>query len=527
MKKTVNVLHLSDLHFGIELSEDRTETALARRKNTLDALITELSRLEYSMKPDMVVISGDIGWKGIDDDYRQARGWVENKLLKALDLSQDDLIVCAGNHDIDRGKTTGLEPPKSPDKADEWLAIENLENFTRPFEPFSRFCDDLKIPVLHINGKPFHLIGVREHKGLRIVVLNSAWFCRGKNDKDKLWLGLPQLKVMNSAGQLADPEQYDSGPIFISILHHPTEWFNGAETTGRRDRPTTLGYLAQRCHLILSGHVHGDPDEPDRKSDSAYLFKGGATYSGDDYKNNFSIFQIHPDERTFSRHVFEFDPQTSQWNKKTGKLRSLKKPKPPEEAAEVFISADFGAEINAYCLKAKSLHENLPVAGFATRLKVPIDIEDIYIPLRAMIDLRGVGKDIFADAADADNCLLGCGGGLEISLPEAFRQSEMRRRRGIVILGDPGSGKTTHLKCLLLYCLRKSPVELGLPAGMLPVFLPLRDLDHLDRSLDVFIQAQLDSPYLKTPEGFGKRLLERGNLLFLLDGKFVGIITPP
>lgn len=187
-------------------------------------------------------------------------------------------------------------------------------------------------------------------------------------------------------------------------------------------------------------------------------------------------------------------------------------------APESLNDSFFEAQIRSYCQKAEYFHESLPVAGFATHLTVPIDIEDIYIPLRAMIDLRGVEKEIFADAADADKCLLGCDGGLEISLPEAFHQSEKRKKRGIVILGDPGSGKTTHLKRLLLYCLRKGPEDLGLPDGMLPVFLPLRDLDHLDQSLDAFIQAQLANPHLKTPEVFGNRLLERGNLLFLLDG---------
>ena len=46
----------------------------------------------------------------------------------------------------------------------------------------------------------------------------------------------------------------------------------------------------------------------------------------------------------------------------------------------------------AYCKKAEALHEKLPLAGFATQLKVPIDIEDIYVPLRAMMDLRATGQ---------------------------------------------------------------------------------------------------------------------------------------
>ncbi|MEW6669350.1 MAG: SUMF1/EgtB/PvdO family nonheme iron enzyme [Thermodesulfobacteriota bacterium] len=85
-------------------------------------------------------------------------------------------------------------------------------------------------------------------------------------------------------------------------------------------------------------------------------------------------------------------------------------------------------------------------------------------------------------------------------------------------LGDPGAGKTTHLKRLLLSCLCKGAETIGLPEHMLPVFLPLRDLRDLKHGLDRFIQDQLASPHLQTPIGFGKRLLKRGNLLFLLDG---------
>ncbi|MCP4118424.1 MAG: SUMF1/EgtB/PvdO family nonheme iron enzyme [Desulfobacteraceae bacterium] len=175
-------------------------------------------------------------------------------------------------------------------------------------------------------------------------------------------------------------------------------------------------------------------------------------------------------------------------------------------------------EIENYRKKAESLNATLPVAGFATRLKVPIDIDDIYVPLRAMVDLRGVDEGKFYNAAHAEKHLGGGERNLEISLADAFKQSEQRGKKGLVILGDPGSGKTTHLKRILLYCLRKSPEELGLPAGMLPVFLPLRSLKSLDKGLDAFIQDQLANPHLNTRKGFGKRLLKRGNLLFLLDG---------
>jgi formylglycine-generating enzyme required for sulfatase activity len=204
--------------------------------------------------------------------------------------------------------------------------------------------------------------------------------------------------------------------------------------------------------------------------------------------------------------------------------RSRREPKPPQEPEETTghstheVDEDLEEEIRQYRQKADSLHATLPVAGFVTQLKVPIDIEDIYVPLHAVLDLRGVDGECFADAVQAEDVLRKCDAALEIALPEAFRQCAERKRRGVVILGDPGAGKTTHLKRLLLGCLRKGAASMGLPNDMLPVFLPLRDLRDLEHGLDRFIQDQLASPHLQTPPGFGERLLKRSNLLFLLDG---------
>ena len=137
---------------------------------------------------------------------------------------------------------------------------------------------------------------------------------------------------------------------------------------------------------------------------------------------------------------------------------------------------------------------------------MPIDLADIYV-LRAMVNLRGFRENAYLDSEHAERCLNERDCGLEISLVEAFRQAEMRKQRGIVILGEnPGSGKTTHLKRLLLWCIRKGHETVGLPNDMIPVFLPLRELKSLDKGLDAFIQEQLQNPHLQTDKGFGRRL---------------------
>ena len=202
-----------------------------------------------------------------------------------------------------------------------------------------------------------------------------------------------------------------------------------------------------------------------------------------------------------------------------GRHRQALTSEPPGVPALVTPSLpDLDIELARYRKAAESLHAYLPVAGFQTQLRVPIRVDELYVPLRAVADLRGVGEAEFADAEDAERKMGGATTSLEVPATEAFAAAETRGRHGVVLLGDPGSGKTTHLKRVLLWVLTKGPETLGLPPDMVPVFLPLRDLRDLDSGLERFIEAQLDHPHLEMLEGFGRRLLSRGNLLLLFDG---------
>ncbi len=178
----------------------------------------------------------------------------------------------------------------------------------------------------------------------------------------------------------------------------------------------------------------------------------------------------------------------------------------------------FQNDVRRYCKTAVNLHRDLPVAGFPKTLRAPIQVEDIYVTLRAMVDLRAFGDSCYADSEDAEKCLGEARECREIDLPEAIEEAKRRKRQGLVILGDPGSGKTTHLKRVLLWCLSDKPKPQGLSKDMLPVFLPLRDLTDLSQGLAGFIESQLDHPHLSTPQGFGEKMLERGRLLLLFDG---------
>jgi formylglycine-generating enzyme required for sulfatase activity len=166
-------------------------------------------------------------------------------------------------------------------------------------------------------------------------------------------------------------------------------------------------------------------------------------------------------------------------------------------------------------------HGKLDLAGFKTRVRVPIDLEELCVSLLGVADLRGTRGEPIGDEKHSREVLRETEA-KEIDLLESFRLAEKlkgKRSRGVVILGEPGSGKTTFLKRLLIRGLKEGgPLQLGLPADMLPVFLPLRALKNPTPDLPQLIDDTLALGDHGLPPGLGQRLTKLPRLLLLFDG---------
>ncbi|MCA9706351.1 MAG: DUF4062 domain-containing protein, partial [Myxococcales bacterium] len=197
----------------------------------------------------------------------------------------------------------------------------------------------------------------------------------------------------------------------------------------------------------------------------------------------------------------------------------------PVTVPTTMASADAGEvpehELQRYLGTAESLHHKIQLLGFEKSVRIKIGLDDLYVPLDAMIDRGRKGREVYDSAQHAELAKCGEHGDpshSEIPLAEAFTRARAMNRRGLILLGDPGAGKTTHLEQVLLKVIRDGPETLGLPEDTVPVFLPLRNLRDLDEGLPGFIQQELQNPMLNVAEDFGKRLCQRGRLLYLLDG---------
>ncbi|MFM7834773.1 MAG: hypothetical protein ACKPJD_23500, partial [Planctomycetaceae bacterium] len=123
----------------------------------------------------MVVISGDIGWKGIDADYEQAQAWLSS-LLSKIGVTSENVLVCPGNHDINRAETRGIAVPQDAVEADECLRPPLLATYTDTFKAYTKFCQQVAgYRPWKFAGKKSWLVGSAELQGLKFMALNTAW----------------------------------------------------------------------------------------------------------------------------------------------------------------------------------------------------------------------------------------------------------------------------------------------------------------------------------------------------------------
>src|SRR6266540_3046043 len=176
------ILHLSDLHFGWD-GDDFLK--IAQRTVALREMLRVISALEDSWRPNVLCITGDIGWRGKQEDYALAKTWI-NELLATLRFGSEALFLCPGNHDSDRNFALSNVRPADRTDAERVLKSPLAEQYTRPFASFATFCREIGVPAYRVGELDSYLVGSRLFSGLNFVCLNSAWFSQGDDDKGRL-----------------------------------------------------------------------------------------------------------------------------------------------------------------------------------------------------------------------------------------------------------------------------------------------------------------------------------------------------
>ena len=316
-----NILHVSDLHFGAEPYGNIKTSALQSRETILNNLIVGIKAVPDEWKPDIIAVSGDIGWKAHEHDYQKASKWF-GRLSSELCLPREKFIFCPGNHDIDRKEANRSRKIENIEHSKEFLSLEEISYRSDHFKNFALFCQDFNAsPLINsalanndVSGFIKYLYGYREICGIHFVVLNSAWCCVGNEDLGKLWIG--ENLVLDV--QQCIPSNNDN--TIITLFHHPLSNTNIVEQRGYSDnKPVSQHSILKLSDMILNGHVHGNIRKGTCIEGEAYVLTTGATYQPDSYSLACQIIRVDTSNNLYSTRILKLD-ENREWTNQEGEV---------------------------------------------------------------------------------------------------------------------------------------------------------------------------------------------------------------
>lgn len=301
MKVTLNILHLSDIHFGKNYPYYGIKQNFKKHDEILDELIDVIANLDDVLKPEHILFTGDIVWHGKSKEFKEAEKWFK-KLLKVCNLTGKDISFCVGNHDIDLAYSSSNSSITSDmiDEIDELYRYENIYKMEPCMYSYNEFCKNIGMePYAYpVNGEKKYSYGVgykditfNNGKKLRLISLNTALLMTNNNiPEDKMWLGREQIKSLMTYGILPSD---DDIWYTIAMFHHSDRFLHPNETSSYDGRSATLPLMMNFANLLLCGHSEscGRP-RISRQLGGGTMLLGGAAYYSDDHINAFSMIYI-------------------------------------------------------------------------------------------------------------------------------------------------------------------------------------------------------------------------------------------
>ncbi len=266
----VTWLHVSDFHLSNGAPYDQ--------EVILRALVESVKRFrEEGHIPDLIFATGDIAQNGKAKEYDSATKFFDT-LLDAAGLNRDRLFVIPGNHDVDRREGEFLARSISSEaSADRYFSPDkSFPHLTHKFQPFSEWYNDyfntIRSYPTNTTCSPVEILTINGSR-LAVLPLNSALFCIGDDDHQKLFIGRRCLDEAKKHLAAAD--------LTIALMHHPLDWLSPLEQANIEDT------LEASVDLLLQGHFHQIAAKGIVSANGGYLkLAAGAAYQTREWPNS-------------------------------------------------------------------------------------------------------------------------------------------------------------------------------------------------------------------------------------------------
>lgn len=249
-KDSLLLLHLSDIHFQepycLNLETDQDHPVRTAMLNDIRDMVYRIGKV------DAILISGDIAYKGNEEEYKVAAGWL-SEITSIAGCSKTDIYTVPGNHDVNRTISGILTVQAARDLISKNSTTEAVRDkklydalfnehlgpaLISPMEKYNLFaapfrCDfSPKIPFWT------QTVPLAPGWQLKIHGLTTTLFSGPKDDsRGDLYVGALQHAFAPT-----------DGIVHIAMMHHPPEWLY--------DNDALDDDLWNCCALHLLGHKH-------------------------------------------------------------------------------------------------------------------------------------------------------------------------------------------------------------------------------------------------------------------------------
>lgn len=334
-----SILHLSDLQFG---------------GHEADGALNDNYRIarflkEKEIRPEIIVITGDIADKGKEVEYDAAYEWLEALIKEIWDITgdiEDDIlkrvIMVPGNHDYDLSISASdyYEFSFNAEKIGTFKEKTNVNmNQKVGFYNFIRFAYKFSKDMSYFNymDKAIHINETFKDWGIRFITLNSVYNINSDNCENRFGMYYCDLSAIGN-NALSPGTNMNDGLCNILISHNAPENFmfinNGDKS---RARLQTI-IEDNRINIIMFGHTH------DFRSASR-LREGGGKYCNKAICISAPCARLNAASRVEDAHrgfnIIEF-------NRKDGFVERIKPRYFSMQKASITEVTDFTEEYNIY-----------------------------------------------------------------------------------------------------------------------------------------------------------------------------------
>ena len=271
----INILHISDIHYGWKKPEEDGLVLEAFFENLEETISVDGNDENYC------IISGDLVYKGFND--RQYQLFYDDFITKLGGIIPlNNVLIAAGNHDLNRNWVEANLTKHKEDIYKDWTEVEfndYIENqeecqMLTKFAPFDKFCKD----VMHIQD--YDIIGYYQNltSELSVFMLNSALCSSGGADdiKDEGHLLVDTRKLNKWINE-------NKGRTKVLVMHHPLEQIK------EKWREEIISMCRNGVDFVFAGHLHS---QNEYQIGNAKAFISPQLYSNKTDVNGYSIIRF-------------------------------------------------------------------------------------------------------------------------------------------------------------------------------------------------------------------------------------------